>query len=173
MLADRVVLSAGKLTDRVEVVLARTAFARSGVDDLDLTDAAETYRVAGRAALFEIGGVFERVSQIRPTPSVVDAQRIEALAATMRPLLALGGIANPPVFAPGGPVSYTGPWLAAFVQAGQRLGTAATANRLDRGLTATIAQVVIVHWNRLGLSARTQGVLAHAAVAAALPRSVR
>ncbi len=120
---------------------------------------------------FEIGDVFDRVSQMRPTPIDGDDRRVETLAATMRRLWALAGIADTPMFAPEGPVGYAAPWLAAFIQAGRSLGAASTANRLDRGLRATIAQVVIFHWNRIGLSARTQGVLAHAAIAATLPRS--
>ena len=60
--------------------------------------------------------------------------------------------------------------FAAFIRAGKLLGEAAATNRLDRGLRATLAQIVIFHWNRLGLSASAQGILAHAAKAATLPR---
>ena len=89
----------------------------------------------------------------------------------MRPHLALAIQPDMPLFGPAGPVAYAAAWLAAFIQAGQELGEAAATGRLDRGLRAILAQIVIFHWNRLGLSAQTQGILAHAAKAAILPGS--
>jgi len=120
---------------------------------------------------FESGDVFDRVTQLRPAPAGADAERVAALALTMRPLLAVAVTADTPLFTPNGPVGYAGPWLAAFIHAGQHLAEAAVANHLDRGLRATIAHIVIFHWNRLGLTAPAQGILAHAAKAAILPRS--
>ncbi len=120
---------------------------------------------------FEAGDVFDRIAQMRPAPADADAVRVDTLATRMRPLLAITVQADTPLFAPGGPVTYATPWLAGFIQAGQQLGEAATAERLGRGLRAVLAHIVIFHWNRLGLSAQTQGILAHAAKAAILPRS--
>jgi thiopeptide-type bacteriocin biosynthesis protein len=73
--------------------------------------------------------------------------------------------------APAGPIAFAAPWLAAFINAGRQLGDAAVTGTLDRGLRSILAQIVIFHWNRLGLSAHSQGILAHAAKAATLPRS--
>jgi thiopeptide-type bacteriocin biosynthesis protein len=120
---------------------------------------------------FEAGDVFARVAEMRPDPGADDATRVDTLATKLRPLLAVAVTVDMPLFAPGGPVAHAAPWVAAFIRAGQELGEAAAANRLDRGLRAVIAQVVIFHWNRLGLSAQAQGILAHAAKTAALPRS--
>ncbi|GLY98790.1 thiopeptide-type bacteriocin biosynthesis protein [Actinoplanes sp. NBRC 103695] len=120
---------------------------------------------------FETGDVFDQVAHLRPAPADGDAERIAALALKLRPLLTAAVNADHPLFTPAGPAAHAAPWLAAFIQAGQELGDAATANRLDRGLRATIAQIVIFHWNRLGLSAHAQGILAHAVKAATLPRS--
>ena len=120
---------------------------------------------------FEAGDVFDRVARTRPAPADADATRVDTLAATMSPLLALPVQADTPLFAPGGPLAHAAPWLAGFIQAGQRLDDAATTGRLDRGLRAVLAHIVIFHWNRLGLSAQAQGILAHAAKAAILPRS--
>ncbi len=120
---------------------------------------------------FEAGDVFDRVAQMRPTPADTDAERVDTLATTMRPHLAIAVQPDMPLFAPAGPVAYAAAWLAAFIQAGQELGDAAATGRLDRGLRAILAHIVIFHWNRLGLSAQTQGILAHAAKAALLPRS--
>jgi thiopeptide-type bacteriocin biosynthesis protein len=92
------------------------------------------------------------------------------MAMTMRPLLTIPVEADTRLFSPEGPVGCAAPWLTGFIQAGQRLGDAATTGRLDRGLRATLAHIVIFHWNRLGLSAQAQGILAHAAKAAILPR---
>ena len=51
MSADRLTLSPGQLTARVEAVLAGMADDRTGGDGVDRADAVETYRAAGRAAL--------------------------------------------------------------------------------------------------------------------------
>ncbi|GAA0490576.1 hypothetical protein Ade02nite_23770 [Paractinoplanes deccanensis] len=120
---------------------------------------------------FEIGDVFARVAQMRPTPADHDTPGIDALAAKVHPVLASDITTEMPLFTRGGPVAYAADWLAAFIQAGRLLGEAAATGRLDRGLRAALAQIVIFHWNRLGLPAHTQGILAHAAKAATLPRS--
>ena len=120
---------------------------------------------------FEAGDVFDRVAQMRPTPADTDAERVVALATQMRSLLAVEVRADMPLFAPTGPVAFAAPWLTAFIHTGQRLGDAAATGSLDRGLRSILAQIVIFHWNRLGLSAHAQGILAHAAKAAVLPRS--
>ena len=119
---------------------------------------------------FEHGDVFDRVAQLRPTPPAADTGRVDALANSVRTLLAVP-TSRSALFAAGGPIAYTAPWLAAFKAAGHQLGTAAADGRLNRGVRAVLAHVLIFHWNRLGLSATTQGILARAAVDATLPRS--
>ncbi|ABW14727.1 hypothetical protein Franean1_5369 [Parafrankia sp. EAN1pec] len=52
----------------------------------------------------------------------------------------------------------------------ERRAGAAAQTHLGRGLRAILTHVLIFHWNRLGLSATSQAVLAHAAAAALLPR---
>jgi thiopeptide-type bacteriocin biosynthesis protein len=120
---------------------------------------------------FEAGDVFDRVAQIRPPPAVADAGRVDNLASRMCQLLAIPVDADGPIFAPGGAVADVRPWLEGFIHAGNRLREAAAAGFLDRGLRAVLSHIVIFHWNRLGLSAESQGILAHAARAAVLPRS--
>ncbi|MFK3984447.1 thiopeptide-type bacteriocin biosynthesis protein [Micromonospora sp. NPDC050397] len=120
---------------------------------------------------FEAGDVFDRVAQMRPTPADTETSRVESLASRMRPLLTIPVQVDTPLFAPGGPVSFAAPWLAGFANAGQELGRAAAVGELGRGLRAIIAQTVIFHWNRLGLSAAAQGILARAAKAAIMHRS--
>jgi len=118
---------------------------------------------------FEAGDVFDRVAQMRPTPPKADATRVDNLSSNMRPLLTIPVRADNPLFAPGGPVAHITPWLDAFIQAGQKLGEAATTGQLSRSLRTVLAHIVLFHWNRLGLPAQAQGILAHAAKAAVLP----
>jgi thiopeptide-type bacteriocin biosynthesis protein len=118
---------------------------------------------------FERGDVFARVAQLRPTPPAADATRVNALAENVRILLVVPTGSDSPLFGPGGPVAFAAPWLAAFATAGHLLGKAATSGTLDRGVRAVLTHIVIFHWNRLGLSATAQGILAQAASSAILP----
>ncbi|WP_328468787.1 thiopeptide-type bacteriocin biosynthesis protein [Actinoplanes sp. NBC_00393] len=117
---------------------------------------------------FEAGDVFARVAQMRPVPDDTSEARIDVLAAKMAPLLAA-----PPTDTASIVEQELGPhavaWLTAFSEAGRKLGEAAAAGLLDRGLRAILAQIIIFHWNRLGLSARAQSILAYAAKTAILP----
>lgn len=118
---------------------------------------------------FEHGDVFDRVAQLRPAPSGVHATGIEQLAANVRVLLSAPDLSTSELFSPGGPAAHAGPWLAAFQTAGRRLGTSAAQGQLRRGLRAVLTHVLIFHWNRFGLSATSQSVLARAATRALLP----
>jgi thiopeptide-type bacteriocin biosynthesis protein len=120
---------------------------------------------------FECGDVFDRVARLRPAPADADTARISTLADNVRVLLSIPNLAGSELFAPGGPVAHAAPWLAAFRAVGRRLGAAAADGCLDRGLRAILTHVVIFHWNRFGLSAASQGILARAATTALLPRS--
>lgn len=127
-------------------------------------------RAAGLDA-FECGDVFDRVTRLRPTPAEADTARIDQLADKVRVFLSIPHLADSELFTPGGPVAHAAPWLAAFHTAGRQLGDAASQGHLDRGLRAILTHVVIFHWNRFGLSATSQSILAHAATTALLPRS--
>nr|MDQ3579089.1 thiopeptide-type bacteriocin biosynthesis protein [Actinomycetota bacterium] len=120
---------------------------------------------------FECGDVFARVAQLRPAPADADAARIGKLADNVRILLLIPNLADSELFTPGGPVAHAARWLAEFGTIGQRLGHDAAEGHLDRGLRAILTHVVIFHWNRFGLSAASQGILARAATTALLPRS--
>jgi thiopeptide-type bacteriocin biosynthesis protein len=120
---------------------------------------------------FECGDVFDRVARMRPAPAAIDAVRIGALADNVRVLLSIPNLADSELFIPGGPVAHAAPWLAALQSTGQQLCHDAAEGLLDRGLRAILTHVVIFHWNRLGLSATSQGILARAAATALLPRS--
>ncbi|CRK59308.1 O-methyltransferase clustered with LanBC [Alloactinosynnema sp. L-07] len=120
---------------------------------------------------FECGDVFDRVARLRPAPTGTDTARTAKLVDNLRVLLSISNLADSELFTPGGPVAHAAPWLAALGAAGERLGHHAATGRLDRGLRAILTHVVIFHWNRFGLSAASQGILARAATTAVLPRS--
>jgi thiopeptide-type bacteriocin biosynthesis protein len=127
-------------------------------------------RAAGLDA-FERGDLFDRVTRLRPAPTDADTARITTLADNVRVLLSIPNLTDSALFTPGGPVAHAAPWLAALATVGLQLGHDAAAGHLDRGLRAVLTHVVIFHWNRLGLSATSQGILARAATTALLPRS--
>jgi thiopeptide-type bacteriocin biosynthesis protein len=118
---------------------------------------------------FETGDVFARIAGMRPTPARADTSRIAGLAQAMKPLLTATVSVDSGPFNDPGTAAYAVPWLTGFTEVGRRLGEAAAAGNLDRGLRAILAQAVIFHWNRLNLPAPAQSVLAHAAKAALLP----
>jgi thiopeptide-type bacteriocin biosynthesis protein len=112
---------------------------------------------------FESADVFARVAAVRPSPSVEDHDRVARLASTVRPLLAMPPHARSELFGPTGQLSQASSWRDGYLTAGRELRAAADAGALTRGPRAVIAQAIIFAWNRLGLAARTQGVLAVAA----------
>lgn len=116
---------------------------------------------------YECGDVFTRIASMRPDPPAATARA--ALTAQLRVLLSAPAHAGSTLFATSGPVAFATPWRDAFEKAGQCLGAAATAGILSRGLRALLAHLVIFHWNRLGLPAGAQAILARAAARACLP----
>jgi thiopeptide-type bacteriocin biosynthesis protein len=119
---------------------------------------------------FERGDVFARVAAMRPAPEAgTDVQRAH-LTEQLGTLLAVPASSTSPLFGPEGSVASAAPWLAAFEVAGHRFADAVDQGYLNRGIRAVLAHVVIFHWNRLGLSASTQAILASAATDAYLPK---
>lgn len=111
---------------------------------------------------FERGDVMGKVGSLRPPAPASGDPNMTALTAQLRTLLA-----TPPV--PALAQLSAEPWGLAFYTAGHRLAQAAGTGTLTRGLRAVLAHNVIFHWNRLGLSAKTQGILASAARDAWIP----
>ena len=119
--------------------------------------------------IFERGDIFDRVTCLRPTPTTVDVAKIDYLAAVLRPVVTLSNPSRIDLFDKGAPAAGAIEWLAAFERAGDQLGHAAKQGNLGRGLRGILTHIVIFHWNRLGLSATSQAVLARAATTALLP----
>lgn len=114
---------------------------------------------------YEQGDVWDRVARLRTLPVGVTSDGLAQTSAGVHRLLAL---ATRPLTAAGGSMEAIAPWLVAFEEAGEGIGHAAQIGILQRGPRNVLAHHVIFHWNRHGLSARTQAVLAHAARAAIL-----
>ena len=116
---------------------------------------------------YERGDIFARVAAMRPQPAPGTAAQQAQLARQLRTLLATPSAVTSDVFSGSGTIA--GRWHAGFTGAGRRFAAAASGATLSRGLRAILAHAVIFHWNRLGLSATSQAVLALAASQATLP----
>ncbi|MFG2406092.1 thiopeptide-type bacteriocin biosynthesis protein [Streptomyces brevispora] len=121
---------------------------------------------------YEQGDVWHRVitEEHRSAVSGVPADRLDARAQEIRPLLFANSDA---LLRPGGLLEPVAEWAAAFRSTGQELRRTVQAGTLDRGLRQVLSYHVIFHWNRLGLSIRTQSILAWAARTAILHHDSR
>ncbi len=117
---------------------------------------------------FEQGDVWHTVTRLRPLVADPPAAQLAVLARDLRRLITADLEPAGRLFGPTGPLGFAGPWAAAFHDAGQRLAAMAADGTLQRGLRAVLAHHVIFHWNRLGLSAGAQSILARAACDAIL-----
>ncbi|OON80999.1 thiopeptide-type bacteriocin biosynthesis protein [Streptomyces tsukubensis] len=111
---------------------------------------------------YEQGDVWHRVitQEHRSAVSDVPADRLDARAQEIRPLLFAD---SEVLLRPGGLLEPVTEWVAVFRSTGQELRRAVEAGTLQRGLRQVLGYHVIFHWNRLGLSLRTQSILAWAA----------
>ncbi|PUB32589.1 thiopeptide-type bacteriocin biosynthesis protein [Promicromonospora sp. AC04] len=119
-----------------------------------------------RLDMFETGDMFAKIASLRPPVPAERADEVRHLAGVLRPHL----LAHPDPAALS-PVAgdHLEAWVVAFHTAGSQLADLAATGRLHRGLRSVLAQIVIFHWNRLGLSVGTQTALSAAAVHALLP----
>lgn len=115
---------------------------------------------------YEQGDVWHLVARQRPLPADVPSDVLQELADDLRKLLLADTTPDGPLLGPNRPIAFAADWADAFRRAGRDLGTAARTGTLDRGLRQILAYYVIFHWNRLGLPARNQSILAWAARAA-------
>ncbi|WP_030898826.1 thiopeptide-type bacteriocin biosynthesis protein [Streptomyces sp. NRRL F-5126] len=118
---------------------------------------------------YEQGDVWHRVitDEHRSAIGDVPRERLDARAGEIRPLLLADEGA---LLRPGGLLEPVAEWATAFRNTGQALRHAVWEGTLDRGLRQVLSYHVIFHWNRLGLSMRSQSVLAWAARSAVLHR---
>ena len=118
---------------------------------------------------YERGDIFTRVAAMRPEPASGAAEQAAQLAGQLRTLLAMPAAAASALFSEGGAGGAAARWHAGFTDAGRRLAGASSSGTLSRGPRAVLAHSVIFHWNRLGLPAAAQAILARAAASACLP----
>lgn len=116
---------------------------------------------------YEQGDVWHRVitDEHRSAIADVPTDQINALTQQIRHLLLADSSA---LFQPDGPLALAHEWAATFRSTGHTLSRAVQAGTLERGLRQVLSYHVIFHWNRLGLSMRSQSMLAWAARAAIL-----
>ncbi|MEU5425591.1 thiopeptide-type bacteriocin biosynthesis protein [Streptomyces olivoreticuli] len=122
---------------------------------------------------YEQGDVWHHVARMRPLPDDVPRDRLEELAEGLRHLMLADTTPDGSLMGKDGPLAFAADWVGAFREAGAALGEAARAGVLDRGLRHVLAYHVIFHWNRLGLPARQQSILAWAARGVILGPAVR
>ncbi|MFF0630308.1 thiopeptide-type bacteriocin biosynthesis protein [Streptomyces sp. NPDC004296] len=114
---------------------------------------------------YEAGDVWDRVisEEGRSAVEEIPEERRLQLVQQLRTLLQASTAPEGPNLAVDGPLHPVANWVASFRDTGAALGAAAHAGQLDRGLRQILALHVIFHWNRLGLSHRTQSALAWSA----------
>ncbi|MGH3915279.1 MAG: thiopeptide-type bacteriocin biosynthesis protein [Pseudonocardiaceae bacterium] len=120
------------------------------------------FRAAGQE-WFECGDIWHRVTRLRPIPADTPTNRLTELVESLRTLLAYDAHPTGALFGTDGPLAFAASWAAAFHHAGQALAAAAHEGALERGTRNVLAHHVIFHWNRIGLPATTQSILAQAA----------
>ncbi len=150
------------------VVAGRTGLGRR---ELSLLLVCALLRGAG-LEWYERGDLFDRVCVERPLPHDVPAEKLTALSDNLATLLRTDTAPDGPLFGSGGPVAAQTRWADACGSAGRALADANRIGQLRRGLRDILSYHVIFHWNRLGLPARTQALLAHAARQAVLGPAV-
>lgn len=143
-----------------------------GRRELSLLLCSTLMRAAG-LEWYEQGDVWHRVAQERPLPEDVPSAKLAAMASDLKHLMTADTAPHGPLLSADGPLASAAPWADAFRQAGRTLGETARAGTLSRGLRDVLSYVVIFHWNRLGLHARTQSILAWAARAVILDLAAR
>lgn len=112
---------------------------------------------------YEQGDAWHRVTAERPLPGDVADSQVRGLTDDVKALLAADTSPGSRLFQPSAPLAEFAEWAAAFRQVGRELGTLARSGTLQRGLREILSYHVIFHWNRLGLPARQQAILARAA----------
>lgn len=121
---------------------------------------------------YEQGDVWHRVEQERPLPDDIPPAKLTTMAGDLKPLMTADTSPDAPLLTIG-PLASTTAWADAFRQAGRALDEASRAGTLQRGLREVLSYQVIFHWNRLGLPARTQAILARVARTAILDLPAR
>jgi thiopeptide-type bacteriocin biosynthesis protein len=111
----------------------------------------------------EQGDIWDRVAAQRPIPPGTSLKRLHDMRPRLRQLMTVDTGPGSKLVKSGGSLAFTSDWTAAFEQAGKALGNMARDGNLSRGLRDILAHHVVFHWNRIGLTSRTQSILSKAA----------
>ncbi|MFE2179057.1 thiopeptide-type bacteriocin biosynthesis protein [Streptomyces sp. NPDC059455] len=118
---------------------------------------------SARQDAHEQGDIWHRVVRERPLSAEPPLGRLRRMFPGLRRLMNLDTSPTSTLFAADGPLPFAVSWFNAFTTVGRGLADAAHDGTLEHGLRGVLANHVIFHWNRLGLPAGTQGILARAA----------
>lgn len=152
---------------RAIVNLARDGGVGLGRRELSLLLCSTLMRAAG-LEWYEQGDVWHRVALERRLPTDVPISKLTAMAGDLKQLMLADVTPDGPLLGADGPLACAAGWASVFSRAGRTLGATARMGTLQRGLREILSYLVIFHWNRLGLPARTQSILAWAARTAIL-----
>ncbi|MFE0424685.1 thiopeptide-type bacteriocin biosynthesis protein [Streptomyces sp. NPDC058953] len=111
----------------------------------------------------EQGDIWHRVETSRPLPPNTPSERLHAMRPALLSLLTLDVGASSKLLETGGPLADQASWFEAFYSAGKQLEEAALANQLGRGTRHVVQRHILFHWNRMGLSAPQQSIVAQVA----------
>ncbi|MGC4939275.1 thiopeptide-type bacteriocin biosynthesis protein [Kribbella sp. DT2] len=110
---------------------------------------------------YEQGDVWARVADNRPLQAPDPCAH--ELAPAVRRFMTVDTRPGSLLTAPSGQLADITAWIQDVHTAGASLSGLHQHGRLQRGLRAVLAHHILFHWNRLGLTYKTQSTLAHAA----------
>jgi thiopeptide-type bacteriocin biosynthesis protein len=142
--------------------LARAGSSELGRRELSVLLCSALMRGAG-LEWYERGDVWDRVTAERHLPAEIPAEKIAGMAGSLRTLMIADTNGDGPQFGPHGSAAQQHDWAQAFTDGGRDLAALNHTGELRRGLRHVLSYHVIFHWNRMGFTALTQAILAHAA----------
>lgn len=109
--------------------------------------------------LYEQGDVWAKIAELRPGDYDLPTDHAARLTEKIRRLITVDTGPRSALVA-AGPLAWAADWIGAFEKAGRALARLAREGTLDRGQRAVTAHHLIFHFNRLGLTARDQALIA-------------
>jgi thiopeptide-type bacteriocin biosynthesis protein len=112
---------------------------------------------------YEQGDVWARVAEHRPLPADAESDKLHTVQSDLHKLLIVDSAR---LIRSKDDLAFATEWSKAFATAGTALAELNSAGRLHRGLREVASHHIIFTWNRHGIPASTQAVLAHSAARA-------
>lgn len=111
---------------------------------------------------YEQGDVWAQVTKNRVDDSCLAPPTLSRIQPKVRRLMSVDAGPDSMLVCQGS-LQFVAEWIREFHDAGKDIGALAKEGKLSRGVREVLAHHVIFHWNRLGLPASTQAVLARVA----------